>query len=260
MTGTKAAAIYKIAVPEGGSEAVILRLTKHPNPEPFRDFDDIFKQRRDEADAFYATLQEKISDPDTRNVQRQAFAGLIWTKQFYLYDVPLWLKGDPANPTPPEERRHGRNSDWKHLNNADIISMPDKWEYPWYAAWDLSFHCIPMAVIDPEFAKSQLLLLTREWYMHPNGQLPAYEWNFGDVNPPVHAWATWRVYQIDRRRHGGPGDFFFLERVFHKLILNLTWWVNRKDAHGLNIFKAGFSGWIISGFSTAANTCPLEVT
>ena len=156
--------------------------------------------------------------------------------------MPLWLKGDPANPPPPEERRHGRNSDWKHLNNADIISMPDKWEYPWYAAWDLAFHCIPMAVIDPEFAKSQLLLLTREWYMHPNGQLPAYEWNFGDVNPPVHAWATWRVYQIDRRRHGGPGDFFFLERVFHKLLLNFTWWVNRKDAHGLNIFQGGFLG------------------
>ena len=153
-----------------------------------------------------------------------------------------WLKGDPGQPPPPTERRHGRNSEWTHLNNADIISMPDKWEYPWYAAWDLAFHCIPLALIDPEFAKDQLVLLTREWYMHPNGQFPAYEWEFGDVNPPVHAWAAWRVFQIDRKRHGGCGDLAFLERVFHKLMLNFTWWVNRKDPDGRNIFQGGFLG------------------
>ncbi|GJL79312.1 MAG: glucosidase [Nitrospinaceae bacterium] len=242
MLGTKAAAVYKMAVPGTGSETVLLRLTRHKNPAPFLDFEKILQQRRGEADLFYAHLQNEISNPDARNVQRQAFAGLIWTKQFYHYDVPLWLKGDSSGPPPPESRRHGRNSDWKHLNNADIISMPDKWEYPWYAAWDLAFHCIPMALIDPDFAKSQLVLLTREWYMHPNGQLPAYEWNFGDVNPPVHAWATWRVFQIDRKRHASPGDFPFLEKVFHKLLINFTWWVNRKDAQGLNIFQGGFLG------------------
>jgi hypothetical protein len=184
-------------------------------------------------------------------VQRQAFAGMIWSKQFFYYDVPEWLKGDPSQPAPPKERHGGRNRDWLHLNNADIISMPDKWEYPWYAAWDLAFHCIPLALIDSEFAKSQLVLLTREWYMHPNGQLPAYEWNFGDVNPPVHAWATWRVFQIDRKKRrsesdkagdGDCGDLEFLERVFHKLMLNFNWWVNRKDAQGRNIFQGGFLG------------------
>ena len=168
---------------------------------------------------------------------------MIWSKQFYYYDVPRVARtAIPAQPPPPAERRHGRNSDWTHLNNADIISMPDKWEYPWYAAWDLAFHCIPLALIDPEFAKEQLVLLTREWYMHPNGQLPAYEWNFGDVNPPVHAWAAWRVFQIDRKQRGDCGDLAFLERVFHKLMLNFTWWVNRKDAQGRNIFQGGFLG------------------
>ena len=175
-------------------------------------------------------------------VQRQAFAGMIWSKQFFYFDIPEWLNGDPAQPPPPAERRHGRNRDWMHLNNADIISMPDKWEYPWYAAWDLAFHCIPLAHLDPEFAKEQLVLLTREWYMHPNGQMPAYEWAFGDVNPPVHAWATWRVFQIDRKQRGGQGDLAFLERVFHKLMLNFTWWVNRKDAEGRNVFQGGFLG------------------
>jgi hypothetical protein len=182
-----------------------------------------------------------------RQVQRQAFAGMIWSKQFFYYDVPQWLDGDPAGPPPSENRKRGRNGDWIHLNNADIISMPDKWEYPWYAAWDLAFHAVVFALIDPEFAKDQLVLLTREWYMHPNGQLPAYEWAFGDVNPPVHAWASWRVFQIDReqRRRGNPadpGDLAFLERVFHKLMLNFTWWVNRKDASGKNIFHGGFLG------------------
>src|SRR5581483_10856437 len=170
-------------------------------------------------------------------VQRQAFAGMIWSKQFYYIDIPQWLKGDPGQPAPPPERKKGRNSGWEHLNNADVISMPDKWEYPWYAAWDLAFHCVTLAEVDPEFAKDQLLLMTREWYMHPNGQLPAYEWAFGDVNPPVHAWATWRVFEIDGKR-----DFDFLERVFHKLCLNFTWWVNRKDAEGKNVFQGGFLG------------------
>ncbi len=167
---------------------------------------------------------------------------MIWSKQFFYYDIPEWLKGDPSQPAPPAERRRGRNHEWTHLNNADVISMPDKWEYPWYAAWDLAFHTIPFALIDPEFAKAQLLLFTREWYMHPNGQLPAYEWDFDDVNPPVHAWATWRVFQIDRKQRGDCGDLAFLERVFHKLMLNFTWWVNRKDAEGRNIFQGGFLG------------------
>ena len=166
---------------------------------------------------------------------------MIWSKQFFHYDVPRWLEGDPTQPPPPEARR-GRNSDWRHLNNYDVISMPDKWEYPWYAAWDLAFHCIPLALIDPEFAKQQLVMLTREWYMHPNGQLPAYEWAFCDVNPPVHAWAAWRVFQIDRKQRGDQGDRAFLERVFHKLLLNFTWWVNRKDAQGHNVFQGGFLG------------------
>jgi hypothetical protein len=172
---------------------------------------------------------------------------MIWSKQYFYYDVPQWLQGDPSCPAPPESRRNGRNNEWRHLNNADIISMPDKWEYPWYAAWDLAFHTISLALIDAEFAKEQLVLMTREWYMHPNGQLPAYEWAFGDVNPPVHGWATWRVFQMDRneRRKKDPnyaGDLAFLERVFHKLMLNFTWWVNRKDAEGRNIFQGGFLG------------------
>src|SRR5256886_12072611 len=167
---------------------------------------------------------------------------MLCSKQFYYFDFPEWQKGDPQQPRPPETRQHGRNSDWPHLNNADIIAMPDKWEYPWYAAWDLAFHAVTLALIDPSFAKNQLLLLTRDWYMHPNGQLPAYEWSFGDVNPPVHAWAAWRVYEIDREHRGGEGDRGFLERIFHKLMLNFTWWVNRKDVEGRNIFQGGFLG------------------
>ena len=172
---------------------------------------------------------------------RQALGGLLWTKQFYHYDVRRWLEGDPTQPPPPPERRRGRNREWTHLYNSDVISMPDKWEYPWYAAWDLAFHCLPLALVDPDFAKEQLILFLREWYMHPNGQLPAYEWAFSDVNPPVHAWAAWRVYKIDKRLRG-TADRIFLERVFHKLLLNFTWWVNRKDAEGLNIFQGGFLG------------------
>jgi hypothetical protein len=217
-------------------------LTLADHPSGLDDFDGVFDQRRAEADEFYAELQQDIADPDARLVQRQALAGLLWSKQFYYFDIPEWLTGDPLQPTPPAARRHGRNSDWAHLNNADIIVMPDKWEYPWYAAWDLAFHAVSLALIDPSFAKSQLLLLTRDWYMHPNGQLPAYEWAFGDVNPPVHAWAAWRVYEIDREHRGGEGDWDFLERVFHKLMLNFTWWVNRKDVEGRNIFQGGFLG------------------
>jgi hypothetical protein len=242
QAGTKAAVHYVLKLPAQGSTRVRLRLMSSPLSDPFRRFDSVLRQRKEEAEAFYADLQTGITDEDARAVQRQAFAGMIWSKQFFYYDVPAWLKGDPAQPAPPPDRRRGRNSDWQHLNNADTISMPDKWEYPWYAAWDLAFHMIPFALIDPEFAKGQLVLLTREWYMHPNGQLPAYEWALGDVNPPVHAWATWRVFQIDRKQRGDCGDLAFLERVFHKLMLNFNWWVNRKDAQGRNVFQGGFLG------------------
>jgi hypothetical protein len=240
--GTKAAASYMLAVPAGGSVEVRVRLTDAIQEKPFAGFEKTFAQRLKEADEFFSELQSSLTNIDAKNVQRQAIAGMLWSKQFYYYDVPQWLNGDPGQPPPPENRKRGRNSDWLHLNNADIISMPDKWEYPWYAAWDLAFHCIPLAMVDPDFAKEQLVLLTREWYMHPNGQLPAYEWAFGDVNPPVHAWATWRVYKMDQKMNGGKGDIDFLERVFHKLLLNFTWWVNRKDAEGHNIFQGGFLG------------------
>lgn len=239
--GTKAAAWVVRTVPAGGSIRLRACLRPPAEGDPFREFDPVVETRRAEADAFYAELQKDLSCDDARLVQRQALAGLIWSKQFYYYDVPRWLEGDPAQPTPPDERWSGRNADWRHLNNADIISMPDTWEYPWYAAWDLAFHTVAFALVDPEFAKAQLVLMTREWYMHPNGQLPAYEWAFGDVNPPVHAWATWRVYQMDRDQTG-QADLAFLERVFHKLMLNFTWWVNRKDAEGRNIFQGGFLG------------------
>ena len=193
-TGTKAAAVWQTKIPAQGSRQIRLRLTNLPATSPFADFDNVFADRRREADAFYTNLQHDLHDAEVRNVQRQALAGMIWCKQFYRYDVPEWLSGDPGQPTPPPERKSGRNHEWLHLNNADIISMPDKWEYPWYAAWDLAFHCIPLSLVDAEFAKAQLVLLAREWYMHPNGQLPAYEWAFGDVNPPVHALGPlWRV-------------------------------------------------------------------
>jgi hypothetical protein len=239
--GTKSAAWYVLDVPASGSAEVRLRLSRDELGFPFADFDALLDERRGDADAYYAHLQRGIEDADARLVQRQAFAGMLWSKQWYHLDVPRWLHGDPGQPPAPEPRRRGRNAEWQHLNNADVISMPDKWEYPWYAAWDLAFHCIPLALLDPAFAKEQLVLLTREWYMHPNGQMPAYEWAFGDVNPPVHAWATWRVYQIDRKQNG-TGDTAFLERVFHKLMLNFTWWVNRKDSEGRNVFQGGFLG------------------
>ena len=239
--GTKVAVNYDVTVKAGTSATIRLRLEKNGVMKPFEDFDNFFYERLEEADEFYYELQKDIESDDEKLVQRQAFAGMLWSKQFFYYDIEQWLKGDPAQPAPPAQRRNGRNHEWLHLNNADIISMPDKWEYPWYAAWDLAFHCIPLSLVDPDFAKRQLLLLTKEWYMHPNGQLPAYEWAFGDVNPPVHAWATWRVYKIDQKRNG-KGDIPFLESVFHKLLLNFTWWVNRKDAEGNNIFQGGFLG------------------
>jgi hypothetical protein len=204
-------------------------------------FDAMFSQRRKEADEFYDSRIPQHLSEDARLVARQAYSGMLWSKQFYHYDVHTWLEGDPAGPVPPKQRWDGRNKDWTHLYNDDVISMPDKWEYPWYAAWDLAFHCVPLAIVDPDYAKDQLILLLREWYMHPNGQLPAYEWAFGDVNPPVHAWAAWRVYKIERRIRG-VADRAFLERVFHKLLLNFTWWVNRKDPDGRNIFQGGFLG------------------
>jgi len=244
--GTKAAARYGLSVPAGGSVTVKLRLTKQALADPFAEFDALFAERLNDADDFYADIQKDLTDADARHVQRQAFAGMIWSKQYFYFDIPEWIKGDPAQLAPPSQRKHGRNREWMHLNNADIISMPDKWEYPWYAAWDLAFHTLSLAIVDTDFAKEQLVLLTREWYMHPNGQIPAYEWAFGDVNPPVHAWATWRVFQMDRKQHpdkwDGKGDLAFLECVFHKLMLNFTWWVNRKDAEGRNIFQGGFLG------------------
>ena len=238
--GTKCAAHLRFDLAPGGSAVARLRFRPAERQSPaFLYYEDRITQRRADADEFYEALQADITDADARLVQRQALAGLLWTKQFYLLDVRRWLKGDPAQPTPPDSRT--RNSDWQHLNNGDVISMPDKWEYPWYAAWDLAFHAVTFALIDPEFAKSQLLLILREWYMQPNGQLPAYEWNFSDVNPPVHAWAVWRVYEMDQALTG-TADRGFLERAFHKLLLNFTWWVNRKDADGRNVFQGGFLG------------------
>jgi hypothetical protein len=239
--GTKAAFDYDLDIDPGKSVEVRLRLSSKFIQAPFKDFNQLLNARLKEADEFYADIQQGISNSDEKGIQRQAFAGMMWTKQFFYYDVDRWMKGDPGQPPPPESRKHGRNRDWEHLHNSDIISMPDKWEYPWYAAWDLAFHAIPIAMIDPEFAKHQLLLLTKEWYMHPNGQLPAYEWAFSDVNPPVHGWATWRVYKIDERLNG-KADRKFLEEVFHKLLLNFTWWVNKKDYNGNNIFQGGFLG------------------
>ena len=243
--GTKAAAWYRVSVPAGGQVSLRLRLT---DADPARtgpafglDFEEIFSRRLREADEFYDLVIPRTLSADGRLVMRQALAGMLWTRQFYHYDVKRWLAGDPTQPPPPPERRRGRNHEWTHLYNEDVVSMPDKWEYPWYAAWDLAFHMIPMALVDPEFAKAQLVLFLREWYMHPNGQIPAYEWGFGDVNPPVHAWAAWRVYKIDRRIRG-VADREFLERVFHKLLLNFTWWVNRKDPDGRNVFQGGFLG------------------
>ncbi len=245
QTGTKASAHYRHVVPAGGSVTVKLRLTNQACPaskDPVgNEFDKTFGDRLREANEFYAGIAPASLSSDGRNALRQAFAGLLWSKQFYHYVQKDWLAGDPAQPAPPASRNYGRNGDWPHVYNADVISMPDKWEYPWYAAWDLAFHCVPLALVDPDFAKEQLVLFLREWYMHPNGQLPAYEWALGDVNPPVHAWSAWRVYKIEKKKRG-RGDRAFLERVFQKLLLNFTWWVNRKDAEGMNVFQGGFLG------------------
>jgi len=233
QTGTKAALRYRLTVPGGNAVELQLRLARDAGPK----WADVVASRHAEADAFYAALTPPGTSDDEAGVMRQAFAGMLWSKQFFHYDVERWLDGDPAGLPPPEARKTARNTEWRHLNNADVISMPDKWEYPWFAAWDLAFHCVALASVDPAFAKDQLLLMCREWYMHPNGQLPAYEWNFGDVNPPVHAWAALRVFEID-----GSTDYHFLERILHKLLLNFTWWVNRKDAAGHNVFEGGFLG------------------
>ncbi|WP_447986594.1 MGH1-like glycoside hydrolase domain-containing protein [Nitrospira sp. Nam74] len=241
--GSKAAAQYVVMIEPREATTLQLRLTDRETTDSlFGDqFNQTFVQRRQEADEFYRELEPDGLSEDARRVQRQSFAGLLWSKQFYHYEVSRWLRGDPGQPEPPRSRLHGRNADWAHLYNADVISMPDKWEYPWYAAWDLAFHCVPLALVDSTFAKEQLILLLREWYMHPNGQLPAYEWALADVNPPVHAWAAWRVYKIEKKRRG-VGDRRFLERVFQKLLLNFTWWINRKDTEGRNIFQGGFLG------------------
>jgi len=243
QVGTKAVATYLLPLAPGESRTVLLCLRDAPAQHtPFgQAFTQLFKQRQEEAEEFYSTvIPHRLSD-DAKLVMRQALAGLLWSKQFYHYEVQQWLEGDVAGPPPPPERQQGRNREWGHIYNEDIISMPDKWEYPWYAAWDLAFHCIGLALVDPDFAKHQLTLFLREWYMHPNGQIPAYEWALGDVNPPVHAWAAWRVYKIEKRIRG-KADRAFLERVFHKLLLNFNWWVNRKDAEGNNVFEGGFLG------------------
>jgi hypothetical protein len=241
--GSKVAGVYHRQIAAGAAVIVRIRLAVgDAQTQGFAEFDALVAQRRQEADMFYAALQEGISSADMRLVQRQAFAGMLWSKQFYYFDVEEWLDGDPREPPPPEQRQSGRNSGWRHLDAADIISVPDKWEYPWFAAWDLAFHCVSFSLIDPTFAKRQLLLLNQAWMMHPNGELPAYEWSFGDVNPPVHAWAAMRVYENDRRFNGGVADVAFLGRIFQKLLLNFTWWVNRKDAQGLNVFEGGFLG------------------
>ncbi len=240
-SGTKAAVHKRVTLAAGESRSFYARVTWKKETDPFAGVEELFTKRRGEADEFYASVAPVELDEPERRVMRESFAGLLWCKQYYNFDVERWLRGDEGQPPPPAERKAGRNREWRHLYNSEVLSMPDKWEYPWYAAWDLAFHAIPMALIDPDFAKNQLSLLLREWYMHPNGQLPAYEWSFSDVNPPVHAWAALRVYQIDRRITG-KSDRQFLESVFHKLMLNFTWWVNRKDAAGNNVFQGGFLG------------------
>jgi len=239
--GTKAAFLIDTELEAGETKTFDFRLSPHLMENAFFDFDEIIKIRKQEADEFYQEIQSDITDEDEKNVQRQAFAGLMWNKQFYHYNVSKWLQGDPKLDAPRNLDHYVRNKDWAHMQNKDIISMPDKWEYPWFATWDLAFHCVPFALVDSDFAKHQLKLLTKEWYIHPNGQLPAYEWDFSDVNPPVHAWATFRVFKIDEKKNGKP-DIPFLESVFQKLLLNFTWWVNRKDKTGKNVFGGGFLG------------------
>ena len=238
--GTKLAPMYEFNIAPHSSATIRLRLSKTSQINPFESFDYLFDERIKEADEFYNDIAA-TKDDELRNIQRQAFAGMLWSKQYFNIDIPRWLNGDKGQIAPPESRKTGRNHQWHSLNNEDIISMPDKWEYPWYAAWDLAFHCVPISMVDPDFAKSQLILFLREWYMHPNGQLPAYEWAFGDVNPPVHAWSCLQVYKHDKAKTG-KGDIDFLEKVFQKLLINFTWWVNRKDHKGNNVFEGGFLG------------------
>ncbi|MFT3910820.1 MAG: glucosidase [Ferruginibacter sp.] len=254
--GTKFAPMYEFNIAATSSVTVKLRLCKHHiKDDPFdQSFSDVFVNRLQEADEFYKSITAATNE-DQMNIQRQAFAGMLWSKQYYNLDITRWLHGDPGLPAPPESRKKGRNHLWPSLNNEDIISMPDKWEYPWYAAWDLGFHCIPLAMIDPQFAKDQLILFLREWYMHPNGQLPAYEWAFGDVNPPVHAWSCLQVYKIDKNKTGNP-DISFLKRVFQKLLINFTWWVNRKDEKGNNVFEGGVLGLDNIGLFDRGNDIP----
>ena len=239
--GTKAAFCIDTEIEAGESKTFDFRLSPHEMDNAFFDFDEVLRIRKEESDQFYDEIQCEITDEDEKNVQRQAFAGLLWNKQFYHYNVSKWLNGDPKHDAPRDFTNYVRNKEWEHMENKDIISMPDKWEYPWFATWDLAFHCVPFALIDSGFAKHQMRLLTKEWYIHPNGQLPAYEWDFSDVNPPVHAWSTFRVFKIDEKINGKP-DIPFLESVFQKLLLNFTWWVNRKDRNDNNIFGGGFLG------------------
>jgi len=243
QNGTKCSPLYRFEVGAGKGVSIRLRLSQkaHTSNPLTTDFEKHFKQRVQEADEFYNSFVPTDGKKDLKNIQRQAFAGMMWTKQYYNLDITRWINGDPGQPTPPQQRKGGRNNNWHNLANEDIISMPDKWEYPWYAAWDSAFHCIPLALIDPNFAKKQLILFLREWYMHPNGQIPAYEWAFSDVNPPVHAWACIEVYRIEERQTGKQ-DVDFLKRVFQKLLINFTWWVNRKDSNNNNIFEGGFLG------------------
>ncbi|WP_121357581.1 MGH1-like glycoside hydrolase domain-containing protein [Flavisolibacter nicotianae] len=241
QTGTKAAFDYHLTIPAG--EPVVVRLSLSQDMKyDFTNFDETFQQRIKEADVFYANVFREEKDPDVRNIKRQALAGLLWNKQFYDYDVHQWLRGDPGQPPPPSQRLRARNAEWDHLHSKEILSVPDKWEFPWFASWDMAFHCYALAMVDTEFAKTQLLNLVNEWYMHPNGQLPAYEWSFSDCNPPIHAMATWEIYKAEKQANGGRGDVLFLEKIFHKLMLNFNWWVNRRDAKGDNIFEAGFLG------------------
>jgi hypothetical protein len=251
-SGTKAAFHHVLTVAPGATAEIRLRLAETAQPVDGDPFTSVLDTRRAEADAFYAPLAPPDASDDERRLLRQAAAGLLWSKQFYSYDVQRWLDGDPGQPPAPPSRRSGRNSQWRHLVNHDVLSMPDTWEYPWYAAWDLAFHCVALARLDARFAKEQLVLLCREWYMHPNGQLPAYEWAFGDVNPPVHAWAALRVFEI-----AGDDDWFFLERIFHKLLINFTWWVNRKDPSGSNLFEGGFLGLDNVGPFDRSNGLPI---
>ncbi|MDP4264428.1 MAG: glucosidase [Bacteroidota bacterium] len=253
--GTKFSPVYEFNIEAHSSVTIKLRLSKKAiDHDPFEKLDSVVNDRTREADEFYNDITA-AKDEDLRNIQRQAFAGMLWSKQYFNIDIPRWLNGDPGQPAPPERRKHGRNHEWSSLNNEDIISMPDKWEYPWYAAWDLAFHCVPLSMVDANFAKEQLILFLREWYMHPNGQLPAYEWAFGDVNPPVHAWSCLQVYKMDKEKTGKP-DVEFLERVFQKLLINFTWWVNRKDHKGNNVFEGGFLGLDNIGVFDRSNTIP----